>query len=258
MYTRRNFLKAGVLVSGMLPTGAWWERAAIRHADEFTALKHCLENPAPTVWVFTGDSITQGAKHTHGERSYPEVFAERVRWELGRVRDVVINTAVSGNTTVDLLADVKWRIDHFKPNVVSLMMGTNDCATEKKINIHEFEENLSSAVTHIRQQGAIPLLHVPTPIVVAKAPERAQLPAYAERVRMVAAREEVLLVDHWTHWQEAIRQKGDAWVFDAWMNDPLHPNGAGHLEMARLLFRSIQVFDESAATCGAPYYEGEH
>ena len=33
----------------------------------------------PLTWVFTGDSITHGAKHTHGSRTYVEHFAERVR-----------------------------------------------------------------------------------------------------------------------------------------------------------------------------------
>ena len=83
----------------------------------------------PLIWVFTGDSITHGAKHTHGYRSYPEIFAERIRWELGRTRDIVINTGISGNTTRVILNDLDWRISQFKPNVVSLMIGTNDCAT---------------------------------------------------------------------------------------------------------------------------------
>ena len=47
--------------------------------------------------MFTGDSITHGALHTMGWRSYPEHFAERVRWELGRMRDIVINTGISGD-----------------------------------------------------------------------------------------------------------------------------------------------------------------
>ena len=40
----------------------------------------------PLTWVFTGDSITHGAKHTAGCRSYPEHFAERVRWSWDAAR----------------------------------------------------------------------------------------------------------------------------------------------------------------------------
>src|SRR5690606_24334953 len=112
MPSRRNFLKEGLLILGSIPVGA---KLAVSRSmlfvsrkgnpGDFQLLKSYLESPEPLRWVFTGDSITQGAKHTHGMRAYPEIFAERIRWELGRVRDVVLNTAVSGNTTADLLAD---------------------------------------------------------------------------------------------------------------------------------------------------------
>lgn len=267
MHSRRNFLKAGLLIAGAIPSAAAYQAFAGDQRfrddkqgidDDLRAIKSRLEGGDPSVWLFTGDSITQGAKHTHGWRSYPEVFAERVRWELGRVRDVVINTAVSGNTTADLLADWKWRVDHFKPQIVSVMMGTNDCAASKKVNRTDFERNLSAIVSRVRDMGAIPVLHVPTPIIAAKATERSNLPAYAQTVVQVAERNGVIGVDHWAYWQDAIRQKGESQVFADWLNDPLHPNGMGHLEMARLLFKRLQIFDESAATCGAPYYEGEH
>ena len=80
------------------------------------------------MWVFTGDSITHGALHTKGWRSYPEHFAERVRWELKRMRDIVVNTGVSGDRAQGLLPDLDWRVLHLKPDVVSVMLGVNDSA----------------------------------------------------------------------------------------------------------------------------------
>ncbi|MBR9777574.1 MAG: SGNH/GDSL hydrolase family protein, partial [Cytophagales bacterium] len=81
-----------------------------------------LKGKTSLIWVFTGDSITHGAKHTHGYRSYPEIFSERIRWELGRVRDLVINTGISGNTSRNILDDFEWRVKQFKPNVGSIMI----------------------------------------------------------------------------------------------------------------------------------------
>src|SRR5690554_5045874 len=99
-----------------------------------------LKEKDPLIWVFIGDSITHGAKHTHGYRAYPEIFSERVRYELGRVRDVVINTGISGNTTQNILDDFDWRVKQFNPRIVSLMIGTNDCATGR-IPIALYEKN---------------------------------------------------------------------------------------------------------------------
>src|SRR5688572_28086870 len=51
-------------------------------------IKELLGQKNPIKWLFTGDSITAGVLHTEGYRSYPEVFAERIRWEMARSRDI--------------------------------------------------------------------------------------------------------------------------------------------------------------------------
>jgi hypothetical protein len=66
----------------------------------------------------------------------------------------------------------------------------------------------------------------------------------------VAAEDNTILVDHWKYW-EANKAK----VFnDHWLNDPLHPNGKGHLEMARLLFKTLDICDASSFTCVGEVY----
>ncbi|HBE41283.1 MAG TPA: SGNH/GDSL hydrolase family protein [Bacteroidales bacterium] len=210
----------------------------------------------PLIWLFTGDSITHGAKHTHGYRSYPEIFAERIRWELGRTRDIIINTGISGNTTRVISEDFDWRIGQFKPNIVSLMIGTNDCATGR-IDIKSFEENLNMLAAKIRDIGAIPVLHTPNPIITEKAPERIRLSDYVSVIRSVSLKNKIILVDNYSYWSETLQQ-GKTDVYKEWLNDPLHPDGDGHSEIARLMFKELAIFDRATPTCGGPYYEGEH
>jgi acyl-CoA thioesterase I len=217
-----------------------------------------LKKKDPLKWVFTGDSITAGVEHTHGYRSYPEVFSERVRWEMKRSRDQIINTGISGNTTRNIIEDFDWRIKQFSPAVVSLMIGTNDCAKGRNINLQLFNKNLDYLVNGIRASGAIPILHTPNLIIKDKAPERSDLYQYAEVIKRIAEDKKIILVDNWKYWKQAISQTSQARVFKEWLNDPLHPNGAGHLEIARLMFRELGIFNADDATCGGPYYEGEH
>ena len=212
----------------------------------------------PLIWVFTGDSITHGALHTHGYRSYPEIFGERMRYEMGRVRDIVINTGISGNTTQSILSDFNWRIRQFKPDVVSLMIGTNDCATTRDISPGAFEHNLDSLLTMIRELNAIPILHTPNIIIKDKAPERERLSEYVSIIQNLARKKEVILVDNYSFWQNAIKSLGETTILKNWLNDPLHPNGAGHSQIARLMFKELTIFDPMEPTCGAPYYEGYH
>jgi acyl-CoA thioesterase-1 len=202
-----------------------------------------LTQDAPATWVFTGDSITHGLMHTHGWRSYVEHFHERLRGELGRTADCVVNTGVNGNRTGDLIAAFDHRVTRFAPAVVSVLLGTND-ATAGEPGIAEFSENLAAIVAAIRATGSEPLLHTPPWIDVTRAQGRASLPEYAAAVARVADRSEVLLVDHYARWagmSATSRQR--------WLADPFHPNARGHLEMARTLFRGLGIFDPASATC---------
>lgn len=209
-------------------------------------IQQLLKSPEPLTWVLTGDSITHGALHTKGWRSYPEHFAERVRWEMRRVRDVVINTGISGDRTGGLLKDMQWRALRFQPDVVSVMLGMNDC-TAGAAGRDTFRTNLLAIVEKTLGAGAIPLLHAPNTIYVKNAGGRADLEAYAEIVRQVADSQKVALVDHWQHWQKT---KPDQEALLPWLEDrSIHPGVYGHREMAKLTFRVLGIYDEQSPTC---------
>src|SRR5690606_24349768 len=122
-------------------------------ADErFAAVKALLKGKEPINWVFTGDSITHGALHTFGRRSYVEHFAERVRWELRRMNDFVINTGISGDTMKGISADVERRILQFRPQAVSVMIGTNDCRSGAG-GLAYFRSSIEALIGKVRDSG---------------------------------------------------------------------------------------------------------
>lgn len=264
--TRREFLKkAGTYISagavtsviGTSPVSAINSAIKTGTGQDLGKIKALLKRKEPNIWLFTGDSITHGAKHTQGYRSYPEVFQERIRWEIGRVRDVIINTGISGNAASNILSDFEWRIQQFNPHVVSIMIGTNDCAREG-MNPELFKRNVAELISQVRAIGAIPVLHTPNVIILDKSKERKTLPEYIPVLRALSEEEEIVLVDNYLHWEEAIERDSKRTVFKNWLNDPLHPNQYGHQEIARLMFTKFGIYDPTAPTCGGEYYEGEH
>lgn len=264
--SRRRFLKnttSQVLSTALfLPAFAFpntlFRNSNMNEGDDIVALKGLIDRKTPVKWIFTGDSITHGAKHTHGFRSYPEIFEERIRWEMNRRRDIIINTGISGNTTQVILDDFEWRVGQFNPNVVSLMIGTNDCKSTRNISLDVFEYNLDALVTLIRRLDAIPVFQTPNIIIKEKAPERIRLSEYVSVMQKLAREKEVILIDNYTYWHNEIQHKGEATILKRWLDDPLHPNGEGHLEIARLMFKELSIFDPEAPTCSAPYFEGIH
>ena len=124
-------------------------------------IRGLLTGAQPVRWAFAGDSITHGAAHTVGWRDYTELFSERVRWELGRSRDIVIKTGISGWTVRDLLADLEWNVLQFNPDCVSLMFGLNDCLAGEG-GISDFKADYLEIIAQIRaRSGAAILLHTP-------------------------------------------------------------------------------------------------
>lgn len=264
-YSRRKFLYGTVLSVAtpfVLPSFLTLlmedQKNSIADLSDRDKITELLKKKDPLKWILTGDSITAGVKHTHGYRSYPEVFSERLRWEMKRSRDHIINTGISGNTTRNLVEDFDWRVKQYNPSVVSLMFGTNDCADGRNISLELFKTNLDSLVSGIRTLGAIPILQTPNLIITDKAPERSNLHKYVEVIKSVAEEQKVILVDNWGYWKQAIAKTSQAKVFKEWLNDPLHPNGPGHTEIARLMFKELGIFNANDPTGGGPYYEGEH
>ncbi|HEX2175977.1 MAG TPA: SGNH/GDSL hydrolase family protein [Nocardioidaceae bacterium] len=205
-----------------------------------------LDGAQPLTWVFVGDSITHGSSHTAGRRSFVEHFAERVRTEMGRVGDVVINTGVTGDRTQDVLAGFDARVRRFGPDVVVVMLGTND-SVDGPAGRDGFRSRLGEITTRVRAAGAVPVLQTPNAVDTAASPGHADLAAYADLVRGLAATEHIVLVDHHAHWLES----SDGTAPDAWLSDDIHPNATGHLEMARTLFERLGVLDPTSPTGGA-------
>ncbi|WP_136030507.1 SGNH/GDSL hydrolase family protein [Microbacterium sp. PF5] len=210
-------------------------------------LTAALADPAPLNWLITGDSITHGLVHTQGGRSYPEHLHELIRGELARVRDIVINSAISGNRIADILDDWDRRVASWNPDVVTLMIGTNDVSTGGErpvLSAAEYAESLREFVRRARDLDAVVVLQTPPAVDGLNAPERSRIAEFAEAVRRVAAAEDVLLVDQYARYAE-LGNGGVPWGL---MGDPFHPNAAGHAALALELARTLGLTPAGSRT----------
>ena len=200
--------------------------------------KQLLQSEKPITWVFYGDSITHGALHTSGYRDYVEIFAERVRYELGLTKQTIINSAISGDTSQGLVAGFDWRVAQFNPDVVPVMIGMNDCSSDNDITLEAFHRNLRLLTNRIRDLGAVSILQTTCPILPGQAPDRLpHLESYMDAIREVAAESDLPLIDHTRHWQERPES------FFYWMSNEFHPNEYGHRAMAECLCRHLGLYD---------------
>jgi lysophospholipase L1-like esterase len=207
-------------------------------------IKALLEGNQAVKWVFAGDSITHGARHLNGWRDYPQLFEERLRYEMGKERNLVIRTATSGWTIGRLSEDLEWRVLQFAPQVASFHFGMNDC-TAGDDALPAFRELYPRIIAKVRETcGSAILIHTPNPVLPNSETRRAPyIDAYVAAIREIAAEVDAILVDHYAAWAE-YGKEGEVYYL---MNDPLHPNEYGHRFKAELLFKELGMYDPNCA-----------
>lgn len=212
-------------------------------------IRALLQREEPVRWVFAGDSITHGAAHTIGWRDYTELFSERVRWELGRVRDMVIKTGISGWKITDLAADLDWNVLQFRPHVVSMMFGMNDC-TLGTDGLDTFEETYRVVIERIREAtGAAIVLHTPNAICSSTGePRLSHLATYRDAILAISAKTCVPCIDHYAEWA-ANEATGST---HHWLADGFHPNEYGHRAFARSLLQALDIWDPGSWSGSLP------
>lgn len=224
-------------------------------SDILSALSEHLQAPekSPWVWVFYGDSITHGAKHTHGARSFVEVFQERLRWELRCRLDSVINSGFSGYHTLRLLEDDVYNntLKRFKPDVVFLLIGTNDISYAECGDVNDFKRHLYELIKRLQNDCRYVILQTYPTIMPHPDPEHGynkrfrEMPAYNDAIREAAAKHDLLLIDHDRYWQKCHGPAGP----EAWLGEMIHPGAVGHLEMAKLIFKALDMDDPASDCC---------
>jgi len=245
---RRPFLSRREVLAGAvscLAIGGVSAETPDSMPDELGRIKALFKQPEPNTWVLTGDSITHGALHTWGQRSYVEHFAERVRFELDRLRDMVINSGTCADRVPDLLKDLRHRVSRFEPTVVSVMLGMNDVRGGPD-GREPFRRAYNVLIDRLRQESeALILLQTPNPITAVDT-RRTNLPAYVEIVREIAAKRGTALVDQDKMWREYLT-KGRG-LMNLLNDGSIHPNGYGHILMARNMFKVLGIDDPNAPT----------
>jgi len=156
----------------------------------------------------------------------------------------VHNAGIGGERTDQALARLDSEIIAQRPDLVTVMYGTNDSwvdagKTASRLSERAYAENLREIVRRLRAGGARVVLMTP-PMFAEENPRNGlgedpnvRLAPFAAACRAVAAETGVALVDHFAGWAAA-QSRGER--LQPLTTDGCHPNAAGHSDLtARLL-----------------------
>ena len=217
------------------------------------ALSEKLKEKDKMTWLFMGDSITHAALWTKGYDGIAQTFEKYLKDEMGRASDTVINTAVSGATTTSTLNNIEQRLEKYTPDVVSIMLGTNDAATGGLTAVI-YKKNLETIIEKIRNKNkdAVIILRTPTPMWNTGSRE-ANIPQYIAKMKQVADEQNLIYIDQYTELQKAFNDYGWLKKDTVLFGNNLHPGANGHLLMTRHFLKGCGLWKEDSAIANLFY-----
>ncbi|OGV51625.1 MAG: hypothetical protein A2017_08495 [Lentisphaerae bacterium GWF2_44_16] len=157
-----------------------------------------------------------------------DIFEMGIRNTHGRIHHF-INTGISGNTTANLLERFEDDAAFYKPHIVLITIGGNDCNPDKNISEEEFVKNLQVLYRRFANMGTAVFFQTyysPDPDLI----ETVRLKnfyRYTDIVRNTASALNVGLIDHLARWE--LLRKAHPELYKPLMRDGFHLNSKGNM-----------------------------
>ncbi len=202
--------------------------------------------------LFTGDSITDcGREHPVGQRwnSLGEGYVSFVDSILGAVIPgtpvTVLNTGISGNRVTDL--EARWQSDvlDLEPNWLSVMIGINGVWRQfdsesgaEQVEPEQYELVYSSLLEKTRSQLDGLVLMTPYFLETNREdPMRLKMDAYGSITKKLAVQFDAIFVDTQATFDHYLAHQPT----ESLCADRVHPNGLGHMILARAFLNALGV-----------------
>ena len=194
------------------------------------------------VYLALGDSYTIGTGASHESRNFPSLLAVHVQ-ETTRREVEVVNPAVNGFTTIDVLAKELGYITDLKPDLVSVLIGVNDLVQGRRAQ--QYRESLieiydAIAATQL-PAGRVAAISIPNWSVVPAARDYgdpARVRSLTEQFNAVARQEAEARSFLWVDLTEvSTRATGSTgWI----AADDLHPGDAQYAAWAEEIWSHLR------------------
>ena len=194
------------------------------------------------VYLALGDSYTIGTGASHESRNFPSLLAAHVQ-EATRRKVEVVNPAVNGFTTIDVLAKELGYITDLKPDLVSVLIGVNDLVQGRRAQ--QYRESLieiyDAIVATQLPAGRVAAISIPNWSVVPAAREYgdpARVRSITEQFNAVARQEAEARSFLWVDLTEvSTRATGSTgWI----AADDLHPGDAQYAAWAEEIWSHLR------------------
>ena len=219
-----------------------------------------VQNDKKVLICAFGDSVTQGCTEA-GVIDCTCVFHHQLKNLLEdnypNVVFNVINSGKGGDTAFDGLGRIEQDVLLYKPQLVLVEFGLNDCAAEGLWGVEDFKSNLQQIIDSIKaQSGSDIILMTPNfmatsdnlhvceehrklayPDALSELQNNRTLFAYTNAICEIGKLNEIPVANIYDQWEYLLTTGVD--TNDLLANGLNHPNAMGHLITAKTLFEII-------------------
>lgn len=203
--------------------------------------------------LFIGDSITDcGRERPVGQRRWSSLGGGYVSFvdsilgaSLPEVPVRVLNTGISGNRVTDL--ESRWQTDvlDLAPDWLSVMIGINDVWRQfdgepgmPQVGAEQYEEVYRGLIARTRPQLMGLVLMTPYFLETNRAdPMRVMMDAYGVITKRLAEEFDAVFVDVQAAFDTYLQHQPT----QSLCADRVHPNGVGHMIIARAFLRAVGI-----------------
>jgi acyl-CoA thioesterase I len=191
--------------------------------------RHDLESGCKVTIVAFGDSITAGYCVRRG---FPSFWKQMMAEKYPEASMEMINSGISGDTSLDGLARLDWAVLSYEPDLVTINFGINDCVLG--LDLEEFEMNFVEMVRRIHAGPNSEILLLSSQPLETPPYDRL-VQDYYQAIERVAREMDVGFVDVYGAWMRRVRAGTPLGSLILPGLD--HPNEAGYKIIAEELMR---------------------
>lgn len=196
--------------------------------------------------VVLGDSITKGVRTGVAADEIYQYLIEQSLSKPERTVEV-LNEGIGGERTDQALARLNQTVVLQKPDIVTIMYGTNDSYVDagkqtSRLTVAEYKSNLEEIVSLLQKEG-IEVVLMTSPRWGAPAKNglgenpNIKLEPFVDACRAVSSEMQLPLVDQYAHWKQA---ESEGTNLSRWTTDECHPNPAGHQQLANVMIPVLE------------------
>lgn len=174
-----------------------------------------------------GDSITRGTGASVLSNAY--IYQTRKLLQANGKPCYLIDAGIGGIRSDELLAKYKGNGGRCDPDIVTIMIGTNDVS--QSVSTATYQTNLQNIINDVKNHKSVGQCQIVLMTLIFRTDTfYAQNPSFNTVINTVASTNNIPVVDMST----VISSSAD--MFDAY-----HPNDSGHLKIANALYTALSA-----------------